>query len=763
MPRLESVLFRHMDAQIETPARTRGVVERAGRFLGLTGWAVDPARPGLPVEVEILAGETVIATCRTSLPRPDLGLGEAAAAAGFRLPRAAFQTAVARAQRGKDGVLSLRLASTGEALHAAVALPSLVELVDAGGEDLPSSTAEPAAPTASPPPAPPPAGVQAPPANSSRPLRTAGPVPPAASSERPPADVPAASAMPPPAAESVPSVALSAAPPVAVPPSPPPAEAAARDLPAALASLRQLATTLPEATAPPCQAGFIEAFGATTGGPLWLFGWMRPTAGHHFPCRIGEATLHPAGMAIAWQARPDLPEGGVAFAAAVDTAWRPDGEAPRPQLLFGPDGADRLECLDTSQWLEEPACATRLAAAAAKLSGRFLRPLQRLAAATNAWAPDGPETAALGLKAHVEQLVVVPGFGALVSGWALSPQQPIAPRLLRLGERVLPVLPGSITRSARRDLLESAGGSTRLTASAGFTAVFAGPIAPEDAGEAMLKLVTEGGIGCNHRVAPAQVRLLGHSAEIEELLTLYPALEREAWFPDLARAIGAGLRRTATRATPMLLHPAPTAILATIGADRSDAALLLADLALLADRRPGLPPIVLLLGPGETRATALAGFAELQEQVAARGSLFELPDPAQALHALPTVLDALGAERFIFLGPGSFPDAAGWDALLDALATTGPAPFSLTLRSGPLDAAAAAGTACFAWRRAECLGWLAMQPVPVGGLASGLPALPPNRAAPPPGAGADPGRLVPPGRLARAVNAVLFAPETPHG
>ncbi|MFC7541121.1 hypothetical protein ACFQU2_18870 [Siccirubricoccus deserti] len=337
---------------------------------------------------------------------------------------------------------------------------------------------------------------------------------------------------------------------------------------------------------------------------------MRPTAGHHFPCRIGEETLHPAGMAIAWQARPDLPEGGVAFTAAVDTAWRPDSETPRPQLLFGPDGADRLECLDTSQWLDEPACATRLAAAAAKLSGRFLRPLQRLAAATNAWAPDGPETAALGLKAHVERLVVVPGFGALVAGWALSPQQPMQPRLLRLGERVLPVLPGSITRTARRDLLENAGGSARLAASAGFTAVFAGPLAPEDAGEAVLKLVTEGGIGCNHRVAPAQLRLLGHSAEIEELLTFYPALEREAWFPDLARAIGAGLRRAAARATLVLLHPAPAAILATIGADRSDAALLLADLALLADRRPDLPPIVLLLGSGETRATALAGFGD---------------------------------------------------------------------------------------------------------------------------------------------------------
>jgi hypothetical protein len=551
-------------------------------------------------------------------------------------------------------------------------------------------------------------------------------------------------------------------------PTPPPcalpsAEAASRDLPAALAALRQIAAGLPEASAPPRQAGFIEAFGATTGGPLWLFGWIRPTAGHHFPCRIGEAPLHPAGMAIAWQARPDLPDGGVAFAAAVDTAWRPGGEMPRPQLLFGPDGADRLECLGTSQWLEETACATRLAAAAANLSGRFLRPLQRLAAATNPWAPDGPEAAALGLKAHIERLLVVPGFGALASGWALSPLQPMQPHLLRLGDQVLPVLPGSINRTARRDLLEVAGGSARLAAAAGFTAVFAGPLDPEELGEAVLKLVTEGGIGHGHRIAPAQIRVLGHSAEIEELLTLFPALEVEAWFPDLAQAIGAGLRRSATRATPLLLHPAPAAILATIGTDRSDTALLLADLALLADRRPDLPAIVLLLGSGETRATALAGFAELQAQATARGSLFRLPDPAQALHALPTVLDALGAERFIFLGSGCFPDAVGWDALLAALAAPGPAPFGLPLRAGPAEVTGISGAACFAWHRAECLAWLAAQPVPVGGLASGLPALPPDRGMPSPGAGADPGRLALPGRLAQAVNAVLFAAETRHG
>jgi hypothetical protein len=719
MPSVESVQFPQMNAQIETLAPRRGVVERSGRFLGLAGWAIDLTRPGQPVEVEVLAGETVIANCHTSLPRPDLGLGEGGAVAGFRLPRAAFQTPAARARCGSDAALSLRLVGTGEVLQAAVGLPSLADLVDPGGEE--------------------------------------GTVPPP----------PAAASQPPAAAAPAPEPAPPAAPPVPPPPAapavPPSAEAAARDLPTALATLRQLAATLPTAVTPLRQAGFIEAFGATSSGPLWLFGWMRPTAGHHFSCRIGEATLHPAGMAIAWLARPDLPDGAVAFAATVDTAWRPEGEAPRPTLLFGPDGADRLECLDTSQWLEEAACATRLSAASANLSGRFLRPLQRLAAATNAWAPDGPETAALGLKAHVERLVVVPGFGALLSGWALSPQQPMQPRMLRLGERVLPVLPGSIARSARRDLLESAGGSARLAASAGFTAVFTGPIAPEETGEAVLKLVTEGGVGCSQRLAPAQIRVLGHSAEIEELLTLYPALEAEAWFPELARAIGAGLRRTAARAMPLLLHPAPAAILATISADRSDVALLLAELGLLAERRPELPPIVLLLGPGETRATALAGFAELQAQLAARCSLFQLEDPAQALHALPMVLDTLGAERFIFLGPGSFPDAAGWDALLNALAAPGPAPLSLPLRAGPEHAITASGTACFAWRRAECLAWLAAQPVPVGGLASGLPALPRHRAASPPGAGADPGRLVLPGRLARAVNALLFAPETAHG
>src|SRR4051812_21106951 len=104
----------HHEAQDVNKASTLrcGVVERAGRFLGLTGWALDPARPGMPLEIEVLAGEVVVASWRTGLPRPDLGLGEAAAAAGFRIPRSALQTLPAWQRRRSATPLVLRIAGS---------------------------------------------------------------------------------------------------------------------------------------------------------------------------------------------------------------------------------------------------------------------------------------------------------------------------------------------------------------------------------------------------------------------------------------------------------------------------------------------------------------------------------------------------------------------------------------------------------------------------------------------------------------------------
>ncbi|MCO6419948.1 hypothetical protein JYK14_27855, partial [Siccirubricoccus sp. KC 17139] len=519
----------------------------------------------------------------------------------------------------------------------------------------------------------------------------------------------------------------------------------------ALAAARAAAAALPE-PARGEEAGYIEAFGGLPGGPLWLFGWMRPAAGPLFPCRIGTAgVLLPAGMAIAWMSRPDLPEGAVAFAAALDTAWRPDGDRPQPRLRFGAEGKAELRSLATTQWLDPAACAQRLVAASGGLQGPLLRPLLRLSAATNPWAPDAPDAAALGLKAQVDRLLVVPGFGALAMGWSLSQAEPLQPHLLRLGEEVLPLLPQSLSRLPRPDLLDAAGGAQAVTQAAGFVAVFRGQADPHALQEASLRFATPGGTGLGQRIAPTQLRVIGHSAAPEELMNIYPGLEHEPFFPELARALGAAGAAAALRAEPLTPLPrAPEALILALGPDRADAALLLSELGLLAARRPDLPALVLLLGTGAARAIALAGLGE----IGAPAAVFALPDAAQAPHALPGILGALGTDRFALVGPGIFPSEAGWDALLDALATHSPLPLALPLRGQPARREGE-GLGAFAWRQAEFLAWLREQPAPLGGMQSGALRLPAERQPVPAGATALPGRRRLPSRLTLAVDRVL--------
>ncbi|WP_187830085.1 hypothetical protein [Siccirubricoccus phaeus] len=779
------------------------MIERAGKFLGFSGWVEDPAQPGMPIGIEVLAGDIPVAAWRAE---PEPGEEGRPGRLRFRIPRAALQTPAATALRGLKLPLQLRLAGGG-LLESQVPLPLLGDMVDAvagAGPDAPlpagAGPAEraPGTPEAgSPSPGPePPAAIAAfaapagagpvtwaraeagapAPAGLPPSTVTAPAAPPAGATRAPtallPTDLPDPPAAPPPAtvAPAMPPAGAAGAPtalPAADPPDLPAALAPAvislpvlrvgpaqplPALPASLAAARAAAAALPE-TAPAKEAGFIEAFGAVPGGPLWLFGWMRPEAGLLFPCRIGETALAPAGMAIAWQSRADLPEGAVAFAAALDTAWRPSGDRPRPRLRFGAAGQAELRTLGTSQFLEPAACAQRLAAgAAAGLQGHYLRPLLRLSAATNPWAPDAPEAAALGLKAHVDRLLVVPGFGALVQGWSLSPAETLQPRLLRLGEEVLPLVPHSLTRLPRPDLLEPAGGATALVEGAGFLAAFRGQATPEALQEASLRFATPGGLGLGHRIAAPQLRVIGHSAAPEELLQIYPGLEHEPFFPDLARAVAQAALAGAARAEPLLpLAAAPAALILALGPDRADAALLLAELGLLAARRPGLPPLVLLLGSGAARATALAGLAEIGLPAA----VFALPDAAQAPHALPGILASLGTERFALVGPGAFPNAAGWEALLGALAAPSPLPLALPWRGEAAAPYGAAGLAAFAWRRAEFLAWLAGQPPLLGGMASLAPCLPAARQALPAGAAALPGRRRPAGRLARAVDRLL--------
>ncbi|MCO6418464.1 hypothetical protein JYK14_20185, partial [Siccirubricoccus sp. KC 17139] len=196
----------------------RGLIERAGRFLGLAGWVEDPARPGLPIELEVLAEDQVILGWRAEpIPRAASGPD---GRIRFHIPRAALQTEAAAALRGMALPLRLRFAG-GETLASIMPLPPLSDMLDAAT----------AAATPPPPPAPPAAAASM----AATPVTTALPVTP--TSLAPPLATPMGL---PPAAMDVASAPLApTAPPSVLPPAiaiPAPAENPAPSRPAAAAS-----------------------------------------------------------------------------------------------------------------------------------------------------------------------------------------------------------------------------------------------------------------------------------------------------------------------------------------------------------------------------------------------------------------------------------------------------------------------------------------------------------------------------------------------
>jgi hypothetical protein len=179
------------------------------------------------------------------------------------------------------------------------------------------------------------------------------------------------------------------------------------------------------------------------------------------------------------------------------------------------------------------------------------------------------------------------------------------------------------------------------------------------------------------------------------------------------------------------------------------------ELALLALSAAPPPAVALLARAGEHRPRVLTLFQELRQDAGLSASLFFIADPDYALHALSPVLAALGAERFAFVAPGLFPSAAGWSALLAALAGNGDEPLALTVER--IGRAGAVAAECFAWTRAGFTPWLARQPVLLGGAALQELALPAGTASV---ATASCGRQPERSRFADQVNASLRQSRT---
>ena len=684
--------------------KIRGFLDVGDPREGLTGWAVDISDPKRSLSIELCADSLVIATTKADRQRQDIRIpGSNWSQVGFHFAPYDIRALIIGRDLPPDARLWVRVAGTDFPLKSNKPISSPVEFLAAASKRIDDNQGS----------APGPLKFQM----QSLPQRT--------------------------------GLDLSAS-------------AAARDLPSALQALAARAAAmlrLPLTPSSEKMAGHIECLSWDQDGLVWVFGWMKRRLPLHAPLVIADGAKYPSSFLVATHERDDLPKDAIGIVGLLRTDWRPSYRGSDPLLFVGSDAEACLTLLEKPTLFTTKECADRIEALKPGLSGPFAKPLLQMFGSDTNWAPDSARITDAGIQAAADKVLILPGFGCLVEGWALSPLHAIERFMLKIGKSVLMSERSSVSHKPRPDLSSCASNVHGMVEAAGFTAAFPGQVDEHNTGDVMLKVVCEGGLSTNHAVSVDAIRVLGGSAPFEEVLQYFPSVRAELFFPELARCMSEGMRRRMSQPVGFDVRTAESVLVVAVPDDGSDMALLFSELSLIALRRGRFPPVAVLARAGRHRSAVLSLFSDLRRTVSAASSLFFVHDPAYAVYAVDEVLQTIGADRFAFLGPSIFPTDAGWDALLDRLERGGDDVVFLAtegLADGSVPVASAARAECFVWRRRALAEWMAQTPVFLSGSAGRTLTLPVGSVPALPGVSAKRGRRPTPSIMATWVNEVLL-------
>ena len=469
--------------------------------------------------------------------------------------------------------------------------------------------------------------------------------------------------------------------------------------------LRQPLRPLPENS-----LGFIESLALDEAGLVWIGGWMKRAVTTDQAVVIVDRQKISGAMAITMFERADLGSDAYGIIGVIHSDWRPTANSEL--FIYMSDGISYLQSLRPLNIVSKKSFAEHFSHRWPTCHTGHSSTLHYLLDHPDSWQPTdgaaGPQ-----VRASLEKVLVLPSFGCLVIGWALSPLKAIENFGLKFGSTILSCDTSALSFWPRPDLASLVPGCDLLTDRAGFVAIFRGVIPPRDLDNPVLKVLLSDGSATNHNVDMKVVQRLGRAASIDNVLQLYPSLRSESFFRDFAAAVRQDARSLAEQADAFKVSPCQRAVVIGIPNERSDAFLLFENVRhRFRGRRHG-PGLVFVAGRGATRHAVIGLFQELTASTELPCSLFFVDDPAGSSYALPNILGQLGADRFAFCAPGVLLTDEGWDA---AVAREE----GLTLIA--IDDAASHGQEnglsmdCFAWNRTNLGQWLRVAPSFLGGL-----------------------------------------------
>jgi hypothetical protein len=415
--------------------------------------------------------------------------------------------------------------------------------------------------------------------------------------------------------------------------------------------------------------GYIETVWPERSGAVWLTGWISRTAGQEFAAVIADRRKYAGAIAMACYEREDLPSNAHAFIALLHTDWTPNQDTTDVFLFIGPELKQFIRSVSPLRLQDGRGFAAEFARVHALCHAGRVNALRAALLGGQAWLPDTAAISGATMKAAADEVLALPGFGCFIQGWILSPAKRVVRVSLKLADRVLHSVPGGLYFLPRPDLASTMPHVPALLDRAGFVAVLAGPLQPEDLIGPVLKAWFSDGTSVNFPVDPLVVRRLGHAVPYEDVLRLFPGLADENFFAGCAAAISREMvARLKEVQSLSRLERSERYVVAALPPDASDARLMVDQIARHLRGRHPTPAVALLADHGAARAMLPLLTEVVHAATGAPCAAFLMEDTGKPLFALARLLEMLGARRFLYVAAGAFPEPAAWTICLNTLA-----------------------------------------------------------------------------------------------
>lgn len=409
------------------------------------------------------------------------------------------------------------------------------------------------------------------------------------------------------------------------------------------------------------RVGYLEGIWTSRSGLVWLVGWMIEDTVLDRPVIILDTARHPAGIAFSVAQRTDLGPDSKAFVAVMQTDWQPDVDLP-PQILLA-DGSGRfLEPVRSAFMTSPEAVLPIVRDTLNRASGPHRAAMLDLLKA-NRHTPVKGGTAS---RVQVDEIAVLPGFGAFVSGWALSVSRQADRFVLMADDHTIPADHRSMMRVKRTDLAGVFPNVDQALHTAGFITLFRGPIEEATLDRLSLKVTWHDGSSTIADVAPAAVRVLGLTSALESICRFYPAIEVEEFFADFAYHAARSSSAQASRVQGYECNPVRSSLLLAVPKQRADIFLLFDQAAKHAASLPAEWGLSIIACADEHRGLVLTLFAQLQRATPRPCSLFFTAGATPTSDVIEDVAETLSSDRIAWVASHASLTAAGWHGLARA-------------------------------------------------------------------------------------------------